>query len=182
MPPISPEPTAPIGVVIATRDRAPSLLTTLERLTALPERPPVMVVDNGSEDGTADLVAERFPAERFPAVRVLRLPVNRGPLARNLGVRALPARYIAFSDDDSWWAPGALSAAVDLMDAEPRIGLLAARIAVGRDLSPDPINEVLAASPSTPPPACRDPPCSASSAAPPWRAAPRSSPPAVTTR
>ncbi|MGK5531885.1 glycosyltransferase family 2 protein [Streptomyces sp. URMC 129] len=142
MPPKNPEPTAPVGVVIATRNRAATLLATLEQLTALPERPPVLVADNGSTDGTAALVAERFPD-----VRVLRLPTNRGPLARNDGVRALPARYIAFSDDDSWYTPGSLAAAAAIMDAEPRIGLLAARIAVGHDLTPDPINEILAASP-----------------------------------
>jgi hypothetical protein len=36
-----------VTVVIATRDRRASLLATLERLAALPERPPVVVVDNG---------------------------------------------------------------------------------------------------------------------------------------
>ncbi|WP_059006084.1 glycosyltransferase family 2 protein [Streptomyces specialis] len=123
-------------------NRAPTLLTTLEKLTTLPERPPVVVVDNGSDDGTATLVAERFPA-----VRVLALPVNRGPLARNEGARLLTTPYIAFSDDDSWWAPGALATAAALLDAGPRVGLLAARVAVGQDLAPDPINDALAASP-----------------------------------
>ena len=46
---------------------------------------------------------------------------------------------MAFSDDDSWWAPGSLSRAVDLFDAHPRLGLLAARILVGPEEREDPI-------------------------------------------
>ncbi|MDT0346352.1 glycosyltransferase family 2 protein [Streptomyces litchfieldiae] len=144
---------ASVGVVIATRNRAAGLLTTVDRLNALPERPPIMVVDNASADGTRALLAERFPE-----VRVLGLPANRGALARNDGVRALPARYIAFSDDDSWWTPGSLAAAVDLMEAHPRLGLLAGRTLVGPDRTPDPLNDVLAASPLGAPPGLPGPP------------------------
>jgi GT2 family glycosyltransferase len=51
----------PVGVVIATRDRAGSLAVTLRRLLALPEKPPVIVADNASSDGTRAMIAERFP-------------------------------------------------------------------------------------------------------------------------
>ena len=47
--------------------------------------------------------------------------------------------YMAFADDDSWWAPGALRRAVDAFDAHPRMGLLAARILVGPEDQLDPI-------------------------------------------
>ncbi|MBO8196632.1 glycosyltransferase, partial [Streptomyces oryzae] len=131
-----------LGVVIATRDRRDTLARTLDRLLALPERPRVLVVDNASTDGTPDMVARCFPG-----VQLLRLPVNRGAPARNEGVRALRTPYIAFSDDDSWWEPGALGKAVDLLAAHPGTGLLAAGIAVGPEGSPDPLNAVLARSP-----------------------------------
>ena len=45
-----------VPVVIVSRDRRERLLSTLARLAALPERPAVVVVDNGSRDGTADAV------------------------------------------------------------------------------------------------------------------------------
>ncbi|MGI5352459.1 glycosyltransferase family 2 protein [Streptomyces sp. CA-250714] len=131
-----------LGVVIATRNRRDTLARTLGKLLALPERPHVLVVDNASTDGTADMVARSFPA-----AQVLRLPVNRGALARNDGVRALHTPYIAFSDDDSWWEPGALRKAVDILAAHPATGLLAADITVGPHGRPDPLNAVLAASP-----------------------------------
>ncbi|MFE9440055.1 glycosyltransferase family 2 protein [Streptomyces sp. NPDC006602] len=136
---------APVGIVIATRNRSAALAETLSRLGALPERPPVLVVDNASTDDTRTMVARDFPH-----VRVLALPFNRGALARTHGVRALDTPYVAFSDDDSWWAPGALSRAARLFDQHPRLGLLAARTLVGPDGAPDPLNEVLADSPLGP--------------------------------
>lgn len=138
---------APVGVVIATRDRAPSLARSLRHLLDLPERPPVVVADNASTDGTREMLARDFPQ-----VSVESLPVNRGALARTYGVRALDTPYVAFSDDDSWWAPGALSRAVDLFDAHQRLGLLSASTLVGPTADPDPLNEVLATSPLGPVP------------------------------
>jgi GT2 family glycosyltransferase len=62
-------------------------------------------------------------------------------------VQALDTPYVAFSDDDSWWAPGALARAAALFDANPRLGLLAARILVGADERLDPVCAVMRESP-----------------------------------
>ncbi|MEU4211543.1 glycosyltransferase [Streptomyces sp. NPDC026206] len=131
-----------IGVVIATRNRARSLRTTLHELTSLPETPEIVVVDNASDDDTRTMVETLFPR-----VRLLRLPANQGALARTQGVRLLDTPVVAFSDDDSWWAPGALHRAERLMRDHPRLGLIAARTLVGKDNRPDPINTALAGSP-----------------------------------
>ncbi|WP_086727293.1 glycosyltransferase family 2 protein [Streptomyces carpinensis] len=136
---------SPVGVVIATRNRSASLAVTLRRLLALPEHPEIVVADNASTDDTRDLLARGFPQ-----VRVLALPFNRGALARTHGIRALHTPYVAFSDDDSWWEPGALARAARLFDDHPRLGLLAARTLVGPEQEPDPLNKVLADSPLGP--------------------------------
>jgi GT2 family glycosyltransferase len=133
---------APVGIVIATRNRAASLAVTLRHLLALPERPEILVADNASTDDTRALLAREFPQ-----VQVLSLPLNRGATARNHGVRALNTPYVAFSDDDSWWAPGALTTAARLFDEHPRLGLISARTLVGPAEYADPLNGVLAASP-----------------------------------
>jgi GT2 family glycosyltransferase len=138
----------PITVVIATRNRKEGLLRTLRRLEALPERPGVIVVDNASSDGTAGAVRTHFPA-----VEVIRLSRNLGAPARNVGVLAARTPYVAFSDDDSWWEPGALRLAARTFAACPRLGLLAAHVLVGTERVPDPINAALA---STPSPAGKD--------------------------
>jgi GT2 family glycosyltransferase len=132
----------PATVVIATRNRGAELCRTLERLSSLPERPPVVVVDNDSQDGTAAMVRHRFPG-----IELIALRRNCGAWARNLGVLRARTPLIALADDDSWWAPGALATAAAVLEASPRVGLLAARILVGPDQTPDEVNAVMAASP-----------------------------------
>jgi GT2 family glycosyltransferase len=131
---------ADVGVVIASRDRRDSLLRTLARLTCLPERPPVVVVDNGSSDGTAKAVRAIFPS-----VRLLAMAENRGIGARNVGAAQLRTTAVAFSDDDSWWEPGALALAADRFRRFPRLGLLAAQILVGEKRRLDPATATMPA-------------------------------------
>ena len=131
-----------VTVVIATRDRREELIRTLQHLYELTPPPPVVVVDNGSTDGTAHTVRAQFTD-----LTVLALRRNYGAPARNLGVLAARTRYVAFSDDDSWWAPGALQRATAVLDSHPRLGLVAASTLVGPTQRPDPVNVLMAASP-----------------------------------
>src|SRR5918996_4072741 len=136
-----------VAVVIATRNRGTELVGTLTRLLTLDEQPPIVVVDNASTDGTADLVRTHYPG-----VRVVGLRRNRGAAARTVGARLVDSPYVAFSDDDSWWAPGALSRAGDLLDRHPRLAVLAARVLVGPSERLDPVCEEMAHSPLPPAP------------------------------
>ena len=77
----------------------------------------MVVVDNGSDDGTAAMVRRRFPRTELIALRR-----NRGAWARNLGVLRARTPLIALADDDSWWAPGALAAAAAVLAASPGVG------------------------------------------------------------
>jgi GT2 family glycosyltransferase len=132
-------------VVIATRNRADELCRTVDELLALRPRPPVIVVDNASSDDTTFRI--RSVADQYPNVRLIRLPRNEGVAARNVGVRQASTPYVAFSDDDSWWAPDALPLAERLFDAHPRVGLLAARTLVGPGRREDPVCAQMADSP-----------------------------------
>jgi GT2 family glycosyltransferase len=131
-----------ISVVVISRDRRESLLATLGRLDELPERPPILVVDNGSGDGTAAAVRRSYPS-----VRLIEAGTNLGSAGRTLGVQAARTPYVAFADDDSWWAPAALTAAVDIFAAYPRLALLAGRVLVGYEQRLDPVCAAMAASP-----------------------------------
>jgi GT2 family glycosyltransferase len=133
---------APVAVVIATRNRGNELLATLARLRALGERPPIVVVDNGSTDGTAEMVRASDPGVRLVALRR-----NQGGAARTVGARLVDSPYVAFSDDDSWWAPGALDRAADLLDRHPRLAVLAARVLVGPEERLDPVCDEMTHSP-----------------------------------
>src|SRR5215213_1230680 len=129
-------------VVIASRDRRARLLETLARLVALPERPAIIVVDNGSADDTPAAVRSAFPG-----VRVIALEEDAGSAARTVGLRAARTPLVAFTDDDSWWAPGALARAATLFSAYPRLALLAARIHVEPGGRLDPTSATMRASP-----------------------------------
>ena len=141
---LQPMPASParVAVVIATRNRGPELLGTLTRLLTLREQPPIVVVDNGSSDGTAELVRTRCPG-----VQVVGLRRNQGAAARTIGARLVDSPYVAFSDDDSWWAPGALARAAELLERHPRLAVLAARVLVGPDERLDPVCREMAHSP-----------------------------------
>ncbi|KZB79327.1 glycosyltransferase family 2 protein [Amycolatopsis regifaucium] len=128
-------------VVIATRNRATELTRTLTELTALRPRPPVIVLDNASSDDTADRAAG------VPGVRVVRLPRNLGAAARNLGVALARTPYVAFSDDDSWWAEDALAEAERILEAHADVGLVAAKTLVGEEEREDPVVSLMAESP-----------------------------------
>jgi glycosyltransferase involved in cell wall biosynthesis len=100
---VAPSPDA--TVVIPTHERAESLRTTLESLTAAHEsgRNPgfaVIVVDDASTDATADVVASAAAETSLP-IRYERLEENRGSYAaRNLGASHARGSLILFVDDD----------------------------------------------------------------------------------
>ncbi len=131
-----------LSVVILTHNRAYELLRTLKHMQALPERPAIVVVDNGSIDDTTRLVRERFPD-----VTLVPLKINLGAAARNIGVQKVQTPYVAFCDDDTWWEPGVLPQAADLLDAYPKVAVLSARILVGPEQRPDPACMAMAHSP-----------------------------------
>ncbi|MCV2488119.1 glycosyltransferase [Geodermatophilus sp. YIM 151500] len=131
-----------ISVVVITWNRREELLAAVERLAALPERPHVVVVDNGSTDGTADAVRARFPD-----VDLVASPDNLGAVGRNVGVARLRTPYVAFCDDDTWWEPGSLRTAADVLDAHPRLAVVTARILVEPGGREDPVVAELRDSP-----------------------------------
>ncbi|WP_448627882.1 glycosyltransferase family 2 protein [Geodermatophilus sp. URMC 64] len=131
-----------VTVVVASRNRRDDLLTTLPRHEA-----PVILVDNGSTDGTVEAVREARPE-----VTVLPLGRNEGASGRTRGVAAAGTEFVAFADDDSWWAPGDLARAVKIMRAHPRLALLNARILVGPEERLDPVCAEMADSPLGTPP------------------------------
>jgi GT2 family glycosyltransferase len=134
--------TGKLAVVVVTRNRVSQLCATLPRHLSLPERPRVVVVDDASTDGTADVVRERFPQ-----VKLLALAEARGAVARNVGLEAVAEPYIAFSDDDAWFAPGTLRRAAELLDAHPRLAVVNPRVLVGDAQRLDPVCAEMAASP-----------------------------------
>ena len=121
-----------VTVVLITWQRREEALLAVRRLLELPERPRVIVLDNGSTDETADALRAQHPRGTAGADRldVVVLPENQGAVARNTGVATASTPYVAFCDDDTWWDPGSLRQAADVLDSDPRVAVLTARILV----------------------------------------------------
>jgi GT2 family glycosyltransferase len=142
------------AVVMTTFDRAARASESVAQLLELPERWPVVVVDDASTDGTSDLLhREHAGAVADGRLRVLTLDRNLGSAARTVGAAAVDTDAVAFADDDSGWAEGSLAAAARVLRDHPDVGLVAATVLVQPEGRPDPVVEELAASPlpSAPP-------------------------------
>lgn len=108
------------SVVIPTHDRAGSLGRLLDALRAQDGTVPfeVVVVDDASSDGTAELLAGSAIGRGLD-LRTIRFEVNRGPAAaRNAGWRSSRAGVVCFTDDDCAPRPTWLTELVGALERE----------------------------------------------------------------
>jgi GT2 family glycosyltransferase len=128
-----------ISAILLTYNCAHRISTVVERLLEL--QVPIIAVDNGSIDGTADVLA------RYQGIEVVRLPHNIGAAGRNVGADHAHTPYLLFCDDDGWYEPAGLPVLCDLFDRYPTLGLVNAKILVGAEDRLDPISVEMADSP-----------------------------------
>lgn len=121
-----------IIVSFNTRDMLRECISTLQR-EAGGVSYETIVVDNGSRDGSADMIASEFPE-----VRLIRSETNLGfAAANNRAFEVACGRYIVLLNSDAFLRPDALRRSVEHMSANPRAGLGGGQL-VGRDGSPQP--------------------------------------------
>ncbi len=80
----------------------------------------IIIVDDGSTDNTHE-ICERFPVSK---VRTIYQQNMGSPAARNSGIRATNAKYIAFLDADDWYLPDKLALQVQALESQPQLGLV----------------------------------------------------------
>jgi len=105
-----------VSAVIVTRNRRDALGIVLDRLADLPVDE-VLVVDNGSEDGTAELIAARGGN-----VRLLEQGENLGIAGRNRAASQASGELLLMLDDDSYPLPGAVEELAERFVRDPRLG------------------------------------------------------------
>ena len=109
-----------MSVVIVSFNRAEPLR---QSLAVLGDSHQVLVVDNGSSDGSPSIEAE------FPASRVIRLPKNFGlTKALNIGVRAAEGEYVLLLHDDTRITGEAVSRLADFLAARQDLGAVAPQL------------------------------------------------------
>jgi glycosyltransferase involved in cell wall biosynthesis len=110
---------ASVSVVIPVFNRAALVVRALESVYAQSRTPrEVIVVDDGSSDGTSEMVSERFPGA------VCLREKHRGvSAARNVGIRSARGDWIALLDSDDEWLPTKLERQLDALARQPRFHL-----------------------------------------------------------
>ena len=102
---------AGVDAVVVSADTRVLALAALEALAGEPAVARIVLVDNGSHDGTADAVRERFPAA---AVVRLERPVGYAA-ACNRGARAGASELVLFLNSDVVALPGAVSSLAEAL-------------------------------------------------------------------
>lgn len=110
------EPRPLVSVIVPAYNAAWSIEPTLGSVCAqtYPDFE-LLVVDDGSTDATAEIVADW--ARRDPRVRLLRKPNGGVASARNLGLREARGAYVAPLDSDDLWLPRFLESQVAALEA-----------------------------------------------------------------
>jgi glycosyltransferase involved in cell wall biosynthesis len=112
-------PAAPaVSAVITTYNRLAVVPTAIDSaLSQAGCEPEVIVVDDGSTDGSVAEIRRRYAAE--PRLRVV-TRANGGPAAaRNLGIDVASGEWIALLDSDDWWEPGYLRSQLAVLAGNP---------------------------------------------------------------
>lgn len=81
----------------------------------------LIVVDNGSKDGSQELVEEI--SRNNGRTKLIKNETNLGlTIARNQGIKIAKGKYVAFIDNDTRVSPDWLEKAIEVFESEPRIG------------------------------------------------------------
>jgi glycosyltransferase involved in cell wall biosynthesis len=109
-----------ISVIIPTYNRAAFIATAIESALSQTRRPDeILVVDDGSTDGT-DCILSEFG----PPVRVIRQP-NRGrSAARNTGLRAATGDAVVFLDSDDLLMPDCVAFCAEALESHHEVGVV----------------------------------------------------------
>ncbi|MGK2877377.1 MAG: glycosyltransferase family 2 protein [Solirubrobacterales bacterium] len=110
-----------IDAVVVTWNRWELTEACIEHLLASTIDVHVIVVDNGSEDGTPDKLAEQYPQ-----VEVIKLETNCGyGAAANIGIEASTHEYVATVNSDAFVAPDYFELVYKVLSKDPKMGFAA---------------------------------------------------------
>lgn len=111
------------SVVVPLYDKVDSIAATLRSVLAQTLSPlEVVVIDDGSRDGSGDVVA----ALGDPRIHLIRQANGGEAAARNAGVAAARGDWIALIDGDDLWYPDHLATLAGVADAFPDVALVSA--------------------------------------------------------
>jgi len=122
--------TEPVSVIVPAYNESAGIEAAIRSLVASDHPVEVIVVDDGSTDGTADLVEALIRNEGLRWVRVIRQPNAGKPVALNTGLRAARYELIVMVDGDTVFEPDAVRNLVQPF-AHPSVGAVSGNAKVG---------------------------------------------------
>jgi glycosyltransferase involved in cell wall biosynthesis len=130
-----------VTVAICCYNSATRLRPTLEHLLAqvgaAPHSWEVLLVDNGSKDGTAAVARQVWTSQEVP-LRIVTEPQSGVMYARKRAFDEAAFEYVSFVDDDNWVCAHWVSDVVRIMEANPNIAALGARSEPVFEIPPPP--------------------------------------------
>src|SRR4051812_4052693 len=112
-----------VSVVIPSYNRAYCIATTVDSALAQTHASvEILIVDDGSSDGTRDLIAERYRDE--PRVRYIYQSNAGVSAARNHGLRLARGQFLSLLDSDDIWLPWKVEAQLRCLEALPTAGMI----------------------------------------------------------
>ena len=127
-----------VSVVVVTWNRRELLRSCLQSLRSQQWSEPfdVIVVDNGSEDGSGEMALREFTANPVFRLKLIRNPDNRGfCAANNQGFAASGSDLIALLNNDAEADPQWLTSLASAFEGRPEVGMAASKILVYEDPS-----------------------------------------------
>ena len=110
-----------VSIVMLAWNRKDDVRESLQHIQEIDYSPlEVIVVDNASTDGTAEMVEDEFPS-----VRLIRMFKNIGIEAYNIGFENSKGKYIVIIDDDSFPAKNAIQRMVQVFEEDEQLGVVA---------------------------------------------------------
>jgi len=123
-------------VVVVTWNRRDLLRSCLQSLTRQKLEQPfeVVVVDNGSDDGSPEMALQEFTGNAAFRLKLIRNQVNRGFCAgNNQGFAASDSEFVALLNNDAEAEPDWLSTLSRAFEGGPEVGMAASKILVHED-------------------------------------------------
>ena len=115
-----------VAAVYNVKPYLDQFIASVERQQIEPGRLEVVLVDDGSTDGSRAVI-DAWATRRPELVRVVGKPNGGQASARNLGLEHVTGEWVTFSDPDDMLHPAFFARAVTFLDTHPDIELLAAR-------------------------------------------------------
>ncbi|HET6267758.1 MAG TPA: glycosyltransferase family 2 protein [Acidobacteriota bacterium] len=125
-----------VSIITLNWNRKDDVIKTLAGLSSQTYEPKeIIVVDNGSTDGSAEAIRKNFPA-----VKIIELKENTGVAGYNRGIEQSQGEFVMLVDNDmDLMQIGTLQKVVSYFEANPRLGAVALQVRLENqtDLSPN---------------------------------------------